>query len=586
MTDSLQGIAVSPGVAIASARCLHNLPPTHAASHVDESRLLIELAAFETALQNTVGELQALRDKVASRVGEEEAAIFQAHIAIAQDPALSGKVRQLITESHLTAVTAVQKVMEDYERLFANVSDEYLKQRVIDLRDVLRRLAQRTLEADPTNADYGEQPVILVVHELLPSDVVAIYENQVHGIVTQTGGRTSHAAILARSYGIPAIAGVQDVFEQVNNGDVLVLDGTAGRVFVNPGAEIKRAYGERRREFVQLREQLAHTVKGRAVTKDGEALRLYANINCADDIFEAQRVGADGIGLYRTEFFYLNCAGVPTEEQEVDEYRQVVSSSLAGPVTIRTLDLGGDKTIPFLTHAPEANPFMGWRSIRLSFEHPDLFRQQIRAVLRAAHGTNKEVRLLFPMITTIEELQQIHEFVEQARDKLSDMSEPFGNVKVGMMMEVPAAAVMIDQLVELVDFVSIGTNDLVQYLTAADRDNPKVSHLCQALSPAVLRVLNTVISTCRHANTPVSVCGEMAGSPRAYPLLLGMGLRCFSMSASFIPVIRDLAAKLPVTEAEEILTCVLRLTTSKEIHRAMDDHVLRMCPELHPFLVA
>ncbi len=250
------------------------------------------------------------------------------------------------------------------------------------------------------------------------------------------------------------------------------------------------------------------------------------------------------------------------------------------------MDLGGDKTIPFLTHAPEANPFMGWRSIRLSFEHPDIFLQQIRAVFRAAHGVEKEVRLLFPMITTGEELLQIHEFVDHARDLLRASGEPFGPVKLGMMLEVPAAAVMIDQLLELVDFVSIGSNDLVQYLTAADRDNPKVSHLCQALSPAVLRVLHNVISACREADKPVSLCGETAGSPRAFPLLLGMGLRSFSMSSSFIPAIHELAAQIAVSDAEAILTRALALKTSRAIHRLMDDYVLRLRPEFGPFLIA
>ena len=362
----------------------------------------------------------------------------------------------------------------------------------------------------------------------------------------------------------------------------------AGRVksILNPDDATLGAYDEHRREFVQLSRALVAEVAGPATTKDGEPVELLANINCAADATEAARVGASGIGLYRTEFFYLTSPLAPTEDEQIVEYRKVLGTGPGGPVTIRTLDLGGDKTIPFLTHAPEANPFMGWRSIRLSFEHPDIFLQQIRAVLRAAHGVEREVRLLFPMITIVEELLQIHEFVSQAQNNLRAAREPFGAVKLGMMLEVPAAAVMIEEMLEFVDFVSIGSNDLVQYLTAADRDNPKVSHLCQALSPAVLKVLHHVISTCRDADKPVSLCGEMAGSPRAFPLLLGIGLRSFSMSSSFIPAIHDLVSHLTVPEAETVLAQALTLRTSKEIHDLMDDFVLHVRPDYAPLLIA
>ncbi len=586
MNGPLQGIAVSPGIAIAKAHCLHDIPPVRAAIPLDESRLLTELAVFEAALHRTTAELQELNAKVSAQVGDDEAAIFRAHITIAQDAALSDKVRHLITEQQLSAAGALQSVMEEYELLFSSTGDEYLKERLVDLRDVLRRLTRHTVQAESISSDLFTEPVILVAHELLPSDVVSVSENQILGIVTQSGGRTSHAAILARSYGIPAVAGVAGILSSVTRGDMLVLDGGAGRVFVNPGDETLRAYRKLRREFVQLRKTLVAESIGPAKTKDGEPVELLANINCAADAAEAKQAGACGIGLYRTEFFYLTNPGFPTEEEQVVEYQKVLSAGPAGPVTIRTLDLGGDKTIPFLTHTTEANPFMGWRSIRLSFEHPDMFLQQIRAVFRAAHDVDREVRLLFPMVTTGEELVQIHEFVNRARDSLRDSGKPFGTLKLGMMVEVPAAAVMIEQLLELVDFVSVGSNDLVQYLTAADRDNPKVSHLCQALSPAVLKVLHHVISACREADKPVSLCGEMAGSPRAFPLLLGMGLRSFSMSLSFIPAIHGLAAHLTVPEAEAILTQALALKTSKDIHRLMDDLVMKSRPELSPFLIA
>lgn len=588
MGSPLRGIAVSPGVAIATAHCLHDIPATRAAMPTDESQNLIELAVFETALQETATELQQLHSKVLSQTGEEEAAIFSAHLTIAQDASLSNKVRQLITDKQLSAAGALQLVLEEYEHLFSQVKDEYLKERLVDLRDVLHRLTKHacSAELDGDNSNYFTEPVVLVANELMPSDVVAVSESNVVGVVTQSGSRTSHAAILARSYGIPAVAGVAGVLSTVTTGDTLVLDGGLGEVFVNPPQDIITEYVRRRTEFAKLRKTLAAEAGQAATTKDGEPVELFANINSAVEVAEAHRAGASGIGLYRTEFFYLTHPHIPTEDEQVTEYRRVLQAWSRGPVTIRTLDLGGDKTIPFLTHAPEANPFLGWRSIRLSFEHPEIFLQQIRAVLRAAHGLDTPVHLLFPMITTGEELLQIHEFVNEARADLHAARVPFHPVKIGMMLEVPAAAVMIDRLLKHVDFVSIGSNDLVQYLTAADRDNPKVNHLCQALCPAVLRVLHNVISICCEANKPVTVCGEMAGSPRAFPLLLGMGLRSFSMSSSFIPAIRDLAAHVSVPAAETVLTEAMGLDTSKEIHKLMDNYVLHVCPELSPYLIA
>ena len=323
-------------------------------------------------------------------------------MTIAQDASLSNKVRRLITEQQLSAPAALQLVLEEYEQLFSRVKDEYLRERFVDLRDVLCRLTRHACNAGPDtdSTDYLTEPVVLVARELLPSDVVAVSESKVVGIVTESGSRTSHAAILARSYGIPAVAGVAGILSTVTSGDTVVLDGGMGHVFVNPPEEILRTYTGRRAEFVQLRKTLLAEPTRPATTKDAEPVQLLANINSAAEVAEAKRAGACGIGLYRTEFFFLTHPHVPTEDEQVVEYRSVLDAVLCGPVTIRTLDLGGDKSIPFLTQAPEANPFMGWRSIRLSFEYPDLFLQQIRAVLRAAHGVDKEVQLLFPMITT------------------------------------------------------------------------------------------------------------------------------------------------------------------------------------------
>ena len=569
----LTGIAVSPGVAIGRAQCLHSIPIAPKQEPVDEASVLDELAAFEEATKETAVELEALHEKVTQQIGTDEAAIFRAHESILRDPALAQKVRQFISERRLTAAAAIEAVADDYRRFFDRVEDEYLKDRFADLRDVLERIADKLAKTDRRIDLTSWGPVVLVADELLPSDIIAVSENEVLAIVTQSGGRTSHAAILARSYGLPAVGGVAGLLERVHSGDPIIVDGSAGCVFIDPGTETLKVYRKARRDYASVMESLDTGISGPARTADGTDVQLLANINCQADLAKARSAGAAGVGLYRTEFFFLTHPSIPSEEDQTAEYRAIVSECPGQLASIRTLDLGGDKTIPYLTHTHESNPFMGWRSIRLSFEHIDLFLEQIRAVMRAAHGTDKEVRLLFPMITTWDDLQQVKNIVQHAIHQLRRGRVPCGSVRVGIMIEVPAAAVMIDHLIDQVDYVCVGTNDLVQYMTAADRDNPKVSHLCQSLSPAVLRVLSSVIRCCFEADKPVTVCGEMAGSPRAFPLLLAMGLRSFSMSPAFIPVIRDLAGRLSCTDAGEMLKEVLQLRSSSEIHHVMDSHI-------------
>ena len=332
------------------------------------------------------------------------------------------------------------------------------------------------------------------------------------------------------------------------------MDGRAGHVIVNADPEQVSAYRKLEREFFHLKDQLAENRDQPALTQDGVHLQLLANINNLSDAKAAEAMGAKGVGLYRTEYLYLSHADVPDEEEQLEDYTRIIDASPSNFVTIRTLDIGGDKTVPYLGHThQEANPFLGWRSIRLSFEHPEFFITQIRAILRSAAAFSDEkarVQLMCPMITTLEEMRRVRSMVRRARRSLDEEGKRYRDIPVGMMLEVPAAAVSIDTMLEVVDFVSIGSNDLVQYLMAADRDNPKVSHLCQPLSPPVLRILESVIGTCNRADKPVTLCGEMAGMPSAFVLLLGMGLRSFSMSSSFIPSIKDLASHLTIPHAE------------------------------------
>jgi phosphotransferase system enzyme I (PtsI) len=574
------GIAVSPGIAIGPAHCLYDIPLPHVGDETRaEGKLLSELSAIENAVQLASDELQEIYDQARDQLGEKEAQIFRTHLSILHDQTLLQKVRRFVSDRGLTALAALNAVANEYEHLFALVQDDYIRQRADDLRDVLRLLGKHLQKAEPRLGENIQSPVILVAYELLPSDVMAINELDILGIVTQSGGRTSHAAILARSYGIPSVAGVAGILDEVANGDLLIVDGRGGDVFVHPSPTAQADYQQRRLDYAQLRDQLIRKSHTPSKTADQVPLELLANVSCVDDAREATREGAVGIGLYRTEFYFLTHPEMPSEDDQVAEYKRVIDVAPRGPFTIRTLDLGGDKTIPYLTAAHEPNPIMGRRSIRLSFQHPDFFLQQIRAVFRVAGTTNHAIRLMFPMVTTWEELQSIHQYVDRARDELSRRGEAFGEVAIGAMIEVPAAAIMIDQFVEDVDFISIGSNDLVQYINAADRDNPQVNHLCQGLSPAVIRVLANVIGSCRAAGKDVTVCGEMAGSPRALPLLLGMGLRSFSMSTAFIPTIGELARHISIADAEAILADTMKLKTPTEIQTRLDQFVRDVCPD-------
>jgi phosphotransferase system enzyme I (PtsI) len=578
-----KGIGVSPGVAVGTAYCIHEIFVNPNTRRLAEAEVRPELDRYEKARDATAADLRALHAKVSSQVGAEQAAIFLAHESILHDPAFTEKIRRQIVDERQSAPAALHIVLGDYTSLFAQTKDEYIKERLADVRDVVVRLSGHLSDVLHADAPAIDEPLILVADELLPSQVVMLGNREVRAIVTQAGGETSHAAILARSRGIPAVSGVRGLLKHVKNGDILVVDGRDGHVVINPDTETISAYRKLQREFFDLKDHLAENRDQPAVTSDGVEVDLLANINNVSDATAATAMGASGVGLFRTEYLFLTHPDVPDEEEQTAAYRKIVAAGPNHRVTIRTLDLGGDKTIPYLGHSREANPFLGWRSIRLSFEHPEFFATQIRAVLRAAAGPRKHVRLMFPMITTLEEIRRVQSIVSRAKRDLAKQNKPCGQVPIGLMLEVPAAAVMIDSLIEVVDFVSIGSNDLVQYLMAADRDNPRVSHLCQPLSPAVLHVLANTIAACNRAGKPVTLCGEMAGRPRAVVLLLGMGLRSFSMSPAFIPTIKDLLTHVSVAQAEKILQRALRLKTTLQVIRFMEEQVAELAPNLQMF---
>ncbi len=574
-----KGIAVSPGVVVGVAYRVDSVfGSTEPQTLADPSLVPSEIERFDRAVAMASAELEAIVTKVAQQLGSPEADIFKSHLQIVNVQGLLEKVRALIETQHLTALSALQIVLHGYAAKFAGIEQDYFRERIADVRDVISRIGSHLTRqhsfvpsaahpADgspfPGSSD-GEEPVILVAHEILPSQAMSLGNLPIAGIVTETGGGTSHAAILSRSRGIPAVSGVAGITNDVRSGDLMVVDGRDGVVLVRPDTEATAAYRKMQREFFDLKDRLVLNRDQPAMSADGSQVELLANINNLADAQAACKVGASGVGLFRTEYLFLTHADVPDEEEQYQHYRQIIEDSPNQTVTIRTLDLGGDKTVPYLGHRSEANPFMGWRSIRLSFEHPRLFERQIRAILRA--GRHGKVSMLFPMITTLDELRHVNKLVEETRRNLRREGVPFGeDVKTGVMVEVPAAAVCIDAILRETDFISIGSNDLIQYLVAADRDNPKVAHLCEPLSPAIFKVLQMVLDACQRTGTPVTLCGEMAGQPRSVLALFGMGLRRFSMSPAFVPTIKALLASVTTAQAERFAHHVLQLKTNEEI---------------------
>ncbi len=576
-----RGIAVSPGVAIGTAFVIHEIFVNPDTKKLEDSEVTAELANYETARDRAAADLRALEKKVDSQVGHDEAVIFAVHQSILRDSAFTHKIRSWIVQERMSAAAALHRLLGEYTSFFSKTPDSYLQERLNDIRDVIVRIGSY-LNEDSVEQQGIKGPLIVVADELLPSQAVALGEIDVCGIVTQKGSQTSHAAIIARSRGIPAVSGVTGIVRKVKTGDTIVVDGRDGHVEINPSQESLTAFRKLEREFVDLKDQLASNRDLPAITTDGIELRLQANINGVADAMAAGAMGASGVGLYRTEYLYLTHPDVPDEDEQYETYCKIVAASPNHNVTIRTLDIGGDKTVAYLGHDHvEANPFMGWRSIRLSFEHPEFFNTQIRAIVRAASEFEQgTVRIMFPMVTTIEELRKLRSMVRSAYKILNARGIKTKEVPIGMMLEVPAAAITIEYMLEHVDFVSVGTNDLVQYLMAADRDNPKVAHLCQPLAPPVLIVLKNVIAACNKANVPITVCGEMAGRPKAFLLLLGMGLNRFSMSPSFVPSIKQLASQVSLEEAQQIVAAVMKFTTTAQVNRYMTRIIEQIAPNL------
>jgi phosphotransferase system enzyme I (PtsI) len=574
-----KGVPISPGVAVARAYCLDQVLARREPNHLDTAALSEEVNRFDAACATAAEELDAIVSRVSQQVGEEEAAIFKAHRALLRDPNLLTKVKSAIVSKHVDAATALHDVVDEYTALLDKIPDPYLRERMGDIRDVAGRVLGHLSSHDGWLKLDVDESVIIVALEILPSQALAFKRLQVAGILTEQGGATGHAAILARSLGIPAVSGLRGILQEIHTGDLLAIDGRAGVVYANPGNEVEAAYRKMQREYVHLRNRLIENRDQESVTVDGERIELLANVNSVADAEMAVSCGATGVGLYRTEYLFLMHPSVPNEEEQLAAYRKVIEAAPGRNVTIRTLDLGGDKNVPYLGSEHEANPFMGWRSIRLSAAYPEFFQTQLRAILRA--GLAGRVSLMFPMISTLEEVQRLKRVMQRTQEKLRREGVPFAeNIPFGIMVEVPAAALSIDTLLPEVDYVSIGSNDLIQYLMAADRDNPKVAHLCEPFNPAILGLLAQVVRACNAHGKPVTLCGEMAGRPRCFLPLLGMGLRQFSMSPGFVPSIKEMVRRSKMPAAQEVARRVLAMRTVGEVRGFLTRKTRQVCPDV------
>lgn len=522
-----------------------------------------EIAKFAGAMAATLKQLDNIRKKTLDEMGPEEAAIFEAHMQIAQDPSLSDGIKALVESGAMNVVAATEQTINTFADIFLGMEDPYMRERGADIKDIGDRLLRNMLGMNPRGLSHVTGDVILVAHDLAPSDTASLDKSIVKGIVTAAGGPTSHAAIMARTLEIPAVMGLGDI-EAFTNSERAVVLGTDGDVILEPTDEEFASYTQKAADFQKELQLLKESANLPAVTTDGHHVELFGNIGKAKDSKNALTMGAAGIGLYRTEFLYMENDTLPTEDVQFGEYKKVAEQMKGQPVIIRTMDIGGDKELKCLDLPHEMNPFLGYRAIRISLNRPDIFKVQLRALLRAsAFG---DIHIMYPMIASVEEVKKANAILDECKQELRNESKDFNeNIKVGIMIEVPAAAVISPILVRYVDFFSIGTNDLCQYTLAVDRMNENIGYLYQPLHPAVLRLIKTVIDASHAQGKFTGMCGEMGGDPMATMILIGLGLDEFSMTASSIPLIKNIVRSVSKAECEGIAAKALEMDTAEEI---------------------
>lgn len=532
---------------------------------VEPAKRMAEIARFEQALVTTRQQIAAIRQQVSKNLSEEEALIFDAHQMVLEDQALIGEAIREFEASGLNIETCFNAVAQRYIAAFAEIDDEYLRERAADIKDVTRRVLHTLLGQTAMNLSELVEKRIIVAHDISPSEAAGIDRSSALGIVTEAGSRTSHAVIVARSMKIPSVVGAQKLTEAVEDGDWAIVDGYDGVVILHPTQATLFRYGKIQKERSSFETRLLAANELPPETLDGVHVTLRANIEKADEIALVKQYRGDGVGLYRTEYLYLTSHHLPGEEQQYQNYRAIVEGLAPAPVTIRTLDIGGDKPLPSNPGliGPEANPFLGFRALRLCLEHPDLFKQQLRAILRAsAHG---KVEVMYPMVGSTGDLEAANRLLDEAKGELRARGQAYDEaIRVGTMIEIPSAAIAADLLAPLCQFFSIGTNDLIQYLLAIDRGNNRIAHLYDPVHPAVLRTLKTVIDAAHRQRIKVSVCGEMAGDPVYVPLLVGLGVDELSMTPPLLPAAKFLIRAMKFSEAEKLAADALAQTDSKK----------------------
>ena len=559
----IQGISGSRGVAVGNVYRYIQEEIVIPDYTVAEDKVEEEIGMFAATMAATLKQLDTIRQKALDEMGPEEAAIFDAHMQIAQDPSLSDGIKSLVESSHTNVVAATAQTIETFANIFLGMEDPYMRERGADIKDIGDRLMRNMLGMNPRGLSHISGEVILVAQDLAPSDTASLDKNVVKGIVTAAGGPTSHAAIMARTLEIPAVMGVGDI-ESFVDGDKAVVLGTDGIVEINPSDADWTEYTNQALAFQEELKRLRESANLEATTTDGHHVELFGNIGKAKDAKHVLTMGAQGIGLYRTEFLYMENDELPTEDVQFEEYKKVAQDMKGQPVIIRTMDIGGDKELKCLDLPSEMNPFLGYRAIRISLNRPDIFKVQLRALLRAsAFG---DIHIMYPMIASVEEVKQANAMLDECKEELTAEGKDFNkDIKVGIMIEVPAAAVISPILAKYVDFFSIGTNDLCQYTLAVDRMNEAIGSLYQPLHPGVLRLIKHVIDASHEQGKFTGMCGELASDPVATMILLGLGLDEFSMTASSIPLIKNILRSVSKAECEEVANKALTMDTAEEI---------------------
>ncbi len=574
MVEMLKGIAASDGVAVAKAYLLVQPDLSFQKKSIEDTAA--EESRLDDALAASSSELQKIRDKAATSLGEEEAQVFDAHLMVLSDPEMIGQIKTHVQDNKVNAESALKEVTDMYIGMFEAMDDNaYMQERAADIRDVTKRVMAHLLGVKLPNPSMIDEEVIVVAHDLTPSDTAQLDKNFVKAFVTDIGGRTSHSAIMARSLEIPAIVGTMEITSKVKEGDILAVNGIAGETIINPTEEQAAEFVKAGKDYAAQKAEWEKLKDAETVTADGKHFELAANIGTPKDLTGVHNNGAEAIGLYRTEFLYMDSPDFPTEEDQFEAYKAVLEGMGEKPVVVRTMDIGGDKELPYLKLPHEMNPFLGYRALRISLSElgEDMFRTQLRALLRASAYGN--LRIMFPMVATLKEFRAAKKMYEEEREKLVNEGVKVSDtIQVGIMIEIPAAAVLADKFAKEVDFFSVGTNDLIQYTMAADRMNERVSYLYQPYNPSILRLIKNVIDAAHAEGKWAGMCGEMAGDQTAVPLLMGMGLDEFSMSATSILKTRSLMKRLTTSDMAELADKALNdCDTMEEVVELVESYV-------------